>query len=351
MKDLYNERYELLKNGESFVLATLFNSEGSSPRTAGAKMIIKGDNTIVGTVGGGLLEAKIISDGREVLKSEVAIQRDYKLDGIDKGGIDMVCGGSVSALIEYIDAGLPENLKLYEEVVSCLKKGEKAFFIRSFLNNCCKVENYFYKNNELISDSYSLEKKEIEAIVKDVLCRDLQVIRDKDKFILVEPIWSGGTVYIFGAGHVSQKLADLTNRIDFRTFVLDDRAEFANRERFPYADEIEVVESFNNCFEGLNIDSDSLIVIVTRGHLHDLTVIKEALKTDAYYIGMIGSSRKREMTYKALELEGFTAEDFARVHSPIGLEIYAETPEEIAISIAAEMIKVRGEKTLNKLCL
>ena len=160
---------------------------------------------------------------------------------------------------------------------------------------------------------------------------------------LVEPSFVPGTVYLFGAGHVSQQVVPLARLVDFRTVVMDDRSEFANRERFPIADEILTLSSFDNSMRDLNMGEDSYIVIVTRGHLHDKTVLEQALRTNARYIGMIGSRTKRDRIYGELEAQGFTAKDVARVHAPIGTKIRAETPEEIGISIVGELILARSE--------
>jgi xanthine dehydrogenase accessory factor len=159
----------------------------------------------------------------------------------------------------------------------------------------------------------------------------------------VEPLCSDGTVYIFGAGHIGQKLAQLTQFVGFRTVVLDDREEFANRELLGPVDRIVTLKSFDEAIEELNIDEESYLAIVTRGHIHDKTVLGQALRTRARYIGMIGSRKKRDATYAALTEEGFSAQDFTRVHSPIGLNIGGETPEEIAVSIVAELIRTRAQ--------
>ena len=160
--------------------------------------------------------------------------------------------------------------------------------------------------------------------------------------ILADPVSAAGTVYIFGAGHVSLALARLTTMVDFRTVVLDDRRQFASKERFPKADDVHVLENFKAALEGLFIDPNSYMVIVTRGHSHDKTVLAQALRSTAGYIGMIGSRRKRAAIYDALLAEGFTQADLDRVHSPIGLAIGAETPEEIAVSIIGELIAKRA---------
>jgi xanthine dehydrogenase accessory factor len=237
------------------------------------------------------------------------------------------------------------NIQIYEIVVKCIENREKASIIRKFCNDGRTI-NYLYKNGEIIFNSNDIEKEVIEKYSDTVRYRDLLLIREEDASVLIEPICNLGKLYILGAGHVSQKLADLAKKIDFMVTVVDYRAEFANKERFPTTDEIIVPDSFEGCFKQLKVDKDSYIVIVTSGHLFDLTALKQSLKTDAYYIGMIGSRRKRNVVYEALKQEGFTLDDFNKVYNPIGLEIGAETPEEIAVSIAAELIKVRRERMI-----
>jgi xanthine dehydrogenase accessory factor len=160
--------------------------------------------------------------------------------------------------------------------------------------------------------------------------------------ILLEPIFSEPAVYIFGGGHVSEQLASLAKKVHFKVVVIDDREMFANRERFPEADEV-IVSEFERCFDQLNIDDSSYIVIVTRGHLYDGFVLEQALKSNARYIGMIGSKKKIRTLYQNLMQKGMTKETLDRVYAPIGIDINSETPEEIAVSIVAELIKVRGE--------
>jgi len=161
----------------------------------------------------------------------------------------------------------------------------------------------------------------------------------EDYDLLVEPIRKPNTAYLLGAGHVALPTAHMAALVGFRVVVLDDREAFANTARFPEAHAVRVLADFERPFEGLQVDRDSFIVIVTRGHLHDKTALAQALKTDAAYIGMIGSRRKRDQIFKRLLAEGFSEADLRRVHSPIGLNIGAETPEEIAVSIVAEMIE------------
>ncbi len=150
------------------------------------------------------------------------------------------------------------------------------------------------------------------------------------------------TAYIFGAGHVGLALEPVLRYVNFKTVVIDDREEYANRERFPEAAEVKVLPDFKHSFDEIQTDENSYIVIVTRGHMGDYDVLKDALKQKSAYVGMIGSRKKNAMLFDMLRKEGYSEDDIARVHAPIGLSIKAETPEEIAISIAAEMIQVRA---------
>jgi xanthine dehydrogenase accessory factor len=150
------------------------------------------------------------------------------------------------------------------------------------------------------------------------------------------------TAFIFGAGHVGQALEPILRYVGFVTKVIDDRPDFSSRERFPDADEVMVIDSFLDAYRGMETDENSYIIIVTRGHSGDYDVLKQTLKRTTAYIGMIGSRSKVAEVYRMLREDGFAQEELDRVYSPIGTNIFAETPEEIAISIAGEMIKVRA---------
>jgi xanthine dehydrogenase accessory factor len=159
----------------------------------------------------------------------------------------------------------------------------------------------------------------------------------------VEPLRPEDVVHIFGAGHISTFVAPLAKMVGFRVVVIDDRQEFANRDRFPHADDI-LLLPFSEAWNAISLTRSSYLVIVTRGHAHDTTVLRGAVREDVAYVGMIGSRRKRNVVYRALMGEGVPPELLDRVHSPIGLDIGAETPEEIAVSIVGELISVRAER-------
>ena len=170
----------------------------------------------------------------------------------------------------------------------------------------------------------------------------IEYIDAKKPESFIEEFDKKATVFIFGGGHVGQALEPILRYVNFATRVIDDRPDFANRERFPEADEVVVIDSFLDAYQGMETDENSYIVIVTRGHSADYDVLKQTLNRTTAYIGMIGSKNKVAEVYRMLREDGFSQTELDRVYSPIGTSIFAETPEEIAISIAGEMIKVRA---------
>src|SRR6202043_991953 len=157
--------------------------------------------------------------------------------------------------------------------------------------------------------------------------------------IFVEPILPQPMLYLFGGGHVSTAVTRVAHQAGFAIGIVDDREAFANLDRFPMASEI--YSTYEDAFAKIRPNPSSYLLIVTRGHKDDMRVLAWAVRTDARYIGMIGSKRKVISVYKALEAEGYSPDEFDRVHAPVGLDIGALAPEEIAVSIAAELIAVR----------
>jgi xanthine dehydrogenase accessory factor len=167
--------------------------------------------------------------------------------------------------------------------------------------------------------------------------------------VFIEPILSLPSLYICGGGHIGLVLAKIGKLLGFRVIVIDDRPEYANAERFPDADQT-IVSEYKDVFANVNVGRSGYIVIVTHGHKGDEVVLAGALGTSARYTGMIGSKKKVEATYARLRKKGFSQEQLSGVHSPIGLKIYAQTPEEIAISIMSEIIAVRRTPPEQQIC-
>lgn len=343
--DIYDSMYELLQKKESFCLATILHKTGSTPRGEGAKMIIKKDFSIIETIGGGLTEALTIKLCRDLFKNKSSVVKYYNLSNTEASSLGLVCGGEQKVLVEYIDSEDSKTVDMFTKLKELKDKCVDFVLVTQIEKE--EGKEYYNHNKWICTETgiYGEENNDVHSVFKKIRenFKDLQMNIEETSggIYLTEPVQNCETVYIFGAGHVSQKLAQITKIIGLRTVVLDDRSDFANRERFKDADDIIVTENFDNICRHVNIGSNSYVVIVTRGHAYDKEVLGQALETKAKYIGMIGSRSKRQFVYNKLLEEGFTQEDIDRVHSPIGLDIYAETPEEIAVSIAAEIIKIK----------
>jgi xanthine dehydrogenase accessory factor len=252
--DIFAEIAKLRKQGRKAALATIIQVQGSIPSYETSKILIRDDGSIVGTVGGGCVEAEVWSVAQDVMREEKPRRLHFNLNANPEYDNGLVCGGSLD--------------------------------------------------------------------------------------IFVEPILSTPTLYLFGGGHVSLSISKVANLAGFDTVIADDREAFANHERFPDAMETHAGE-WRQIFPRLKPNEFSYLVIATRGHKGDLECLRWAISAPARYIGMVGSKRKLAEFYKVLESEGVTVAQLERVHSPVGLDIGALTPEEIAVSVVAEMIAVR----------
>jgi xanthine dehydrogenase accessory factor len=252
--DIYEEIVSLRRQGRRGAVATIVNVRGSIPSFETAKMLVRDDGSIAGTIGGGCVEAEVWQASREVMESEKPRSLTFNLNQNPKYDTGLVCGGTLD--------------------------------------------------------------------------------------IFVEPILPPALLYIFGAGHVSLSLYKVANGAGFDVTVVDDRERYARRERFPEAKEV-IAEDFANAMGQLTPNESSYIVIVTRGHRDDMRVLRWAVQTQARYVGMIGSKRKIITIFRELTNDGISAHLFEKVHAPIGLDIGAITPEEIAVAITAELIAVR----------
>lgn len=349
LNNIWRKMLNLLTKGEDFVTATIFSKSGSAPRTAGAKMLIRADGSILGTIGGGKLEGEARDLAQEIFQSKSSRLENFDLTGHNAEDMDMICGGTGEVFLDYYDSREEKSIEIYQELVNLMDNKEKCWLITSFPKGEKIIPNReqaLVKEDGRIIGQLTCELEFLEKLISGPAKVSIHSEALKDLRILIEPIRDMGTVYIFGAGHVSQQIAPVAHRVGFRTVVLDDRAEYACKERFPFS-ELILLDSFNDPLPYLSINDSSYLVIVTRGHLHDKKILGELLRIPSAYLGMIGSRRKRDLIYKTLEEDGFAKEEFLRVHSPIGLDIAADTPEEIAISIVAELIQVRAKREQN----
>jgi xanthine dehydrogenase accessory factor len=258
--DIYEQIVQLRREGRRGAVATITNVRGSIPSFQTAKMLVRDDGSIAGTIGGGCVEAEVWQAAREVMEQEKPRTLTFNLNNDPKYDTGLVCGGTLE--------------------------------------------------------------------------------------IFIEPVLPPALLYIFGAGHVAYNLYRVAGIAGFDVIVVDDRESYANRDRFPDAREV-IADDFDRVTQSLHIPESAYIVIVTRGHRDDMRILRWAVNLNARYLGMIGSRRKTIAIYKELEKQGIPSEKFANVHAPIGLEIGAVTPEEIAVAIVAEMIAVRRHVTAN----
>lgn len=352
MKEIYSKIVELFEKNRVSALATITYQSGSSPRGAGTKMLIMEDGSYVGTIGGGLLENFVMEKAAHVLGNFAPLRFSYRMEGDEVDEAEMTCGGNVEIFIEPLTSENPLNLKIYREITKIIKDhgaGLLATVIdpaRWYDGHVPKM--FIKKNGEKIGD-LSLNPE----ITSESMQRNLNRFIDERRpvkiaggeqdagDIFLEPVVSNPDVYIFGGGHVSKQITPLAAGVGFDVEVIDDRPEWSDPASFPDARKVHTCV-FDNVMNRLAINESSYLVIVTRGHAHDKTVLEQALRTPAKYIGMIGSKRKVALTFKTLLKEGFAQDDIDRVFSPIGIEIGAETPQEIAVSVVAELIKVRA---------
>lgn len=344
MTDFCRTVVEALRADMTIVAATLISHEGSTPRTAGARMLVYPDGGAKGTIGGGAYEGESIAAALRLLRSGAREEGDgnapalalhFSLQGaLD---MDMVCGGRVLVLLELLR---PEKLALFEAAAQAEAEGEAFAFALSL----------FFPSNAL--DGEARGDAAVPGVIRrarlshDAVGEKGPRLRPEGDHLLLEDIFPARPrLLLFGAGHVSRATAFLAASCGFAVTVLDDRSEFLSEGRFPSAGRV-LLPSLEE--EAIRVwlrrhpqSPDSALVILTRGHSFDKEALAAALETEAGYIGMIGSRNKRDQVYARLEREGHAPERLRQVRCPVGLDIGAETPEEIAVSILAEIIAWR----------
>lgn len=330
---VYEAVLEHLKEGKRGAVATVVNKAGAAPREEGAKMFIGEGGRIAGTIGGGRLEAEIEQKALADMGRKDGVLINFRMNAREVADNGMLCGGDVDILIEPV---LENHREVYEKVSECLAKGTRAFVVTRFGRGGLLHKTLVSYREGMCGDP--MDETELAEL------RDFwneKRVRMVGGDTLVEPLSILPHLYIFGAGHVSHYLAKVARMVDFNVSVIDDRAEFANAERFPDADRV-IVADFREVFRDLEFTGSEYVVIVTRGHAHDAAVLEEAVKRPTRYTGMIGSKRKVGIVLDHLRAKGVSEDVLRSVYAPIGIDINSETPQEIAISIVAELIKVRG---------
>lgn len=346
MENLFSEIDKCLQKGQRTVLARIIRQVGSAPRTTGTKCLILEDGTLKGTIGGGRLEYQVLEKAKETFKKGLSCILPMRLTGKEVAQTEMLCGGVVDVYLEPI---YPENKvakDIYHEIAALTAEGGTGVLLTQILegtpyrHSACRA---LLKEDGTAFGTLETDPKAGNQELLKFLKTRRTILKESESGgtpLFVEPIKPEDILYLFGAGHISTYVAPLAKMARFKLVVIDDREEFAHKKRFPFADEI-IVAPVTDAFDRIDITASSYVAIVTRGHIHDRDVLRKALANPGGYIGMIGSRRKRDIIYKSLMEEGVTTDQLNRVHCPIGLNIGGETPEEIAISIVAELIQTR----------
>lgn len=329
MQKLFAILQELLTRGRSAVLATVTAGRGSVPRGAGARMLVTEEGRAYGTIGGGAVEHEAILRAQALLPGGGNASEVFRLYPNQVKDLGMVCGGEVEVWFRRFDE---KDLPLAEKALALFRE-KTAFWLVCGISvegpaALCRPEGVLWGAAvpPAVLESLGPKPSNIEA---------------GGARWFSERMLSPARVYLFGGGHVSQALAPALAAAGFRCTVLEDREEFCQPELFPGAEEVRLID-MARVSDAADITADDYVVIMTRGHRDDLLIQAQVLRTPARYIGVIGSRKKKAAVFSKLREMGFTDADLDRVITPIGLAIGAETPAEIAVSIAAQLIQVRN---------
>ena len=335
MKELFEALLAALRRGETAALCTILGASGSAPRGAGAKMAVFADGSTIGTVGGGAVELRTIEMAKEAILRKKSLIHGFSLAKNQIEDLGMICGGNVTIYIQILKPENADIISFLEEVCELFGKNENSWL----LYELCGGE---VAQMDIYTKARGLRRMTLDDAALAKLLTSQPVYQAGEPAYYAEPVVLAGTAYIFGGGHVGAALAPVLHYVGFEVTVYDNRAELASPAHFPTAHEI-VVGDFRRIFDKVSLTADDYAVVMTPGHQADYEILEQVLRTPATYIGCIGSRKKVALTRERLAAAGFSQQDIDRVHAPIGLPILAETPEEIAISVAAEMIRHRAE--------
>lgn len=331
MRSMFQQIHKRLIAGEKLVLVTVTAASGATPRGAGARMLVGSEGRICGTIGGGAVEYRSEQVAKQVLESGISRDQDFSLNREDVQNLGMICGGEVHVYFHYIPAG-------DESVIALSREAERIFETGAAL---WLLMNISGGKLSLYTKEGGVWGAPVPIGLAGQLSRRPKLVESDGAAYLVEQINSPGRVYIFGCGHVSRELQPVLTHLGFRCVMMDDRAEFARRELFPTAEDVRVVD-FERIDEFAAIGEEDYVCIMTRGHAYDTVIQAQVLRRRPCYVGVIGSRKKAAGVRMALKRDyGMCDDELDLITTPIGLEIDAETPAEIAISIAGQMIQVR----------
>jgi xanthine dehydrogenase accessory factor len=349
MIDLVTEIIAALKNDETVALATIIGSSGSTPLPPGSMLLVRnGGRTVLGTVGGGAVEGGVITESIHVLEgTEESVIREFELSEVGTE-LGMICGGRVDVLIERI---APAHLARFSQFADARDEQGTCIFLRGIVKKSGVVHRMMLVDataNPVLASALTEFCEEcgvsVNALLPALQRADRHEVVERvaglHGEIIIQPIVGTQPLIIFGGGHIGRLLSKCAALAGFSVTVVDDRADYAQPDRFPDAD-CTIADRWSASFGRLKFTPATSIVIVTSGHKSDAEVLRQSVTNEVRYIGMIGSRKKVGATFSQLLNDGVPVDLLQRVHAPIGLDIGAVTAEEIAISIVAELIRVR----------
>ena len=333
--ELWAEAARLARSATPAAVATVARQRGSLPMASDAKMLVTAEGRRCGTVGGGCVEADVVRQALETLEQGTPGFARHTLNADAAGDIGLSCGGTVDLFLEPVFPST-EMARLFDAVATGIAARSTVTVLTGLKWNGGPEKVALVDRRRVVVGA----GERLVALAGTSEGRPGGVLVDEEHSVFVEWIPRMPRVIIFGAGHVGTAIARVAADAGFHVVITDDREDFANKDKVPEAHEI-IVGDFNSVLDDLTIDEDDYILATTRGHSYDANIIQRTAGSRARYVGMLGSKRKRAVIWKVLAGAGVATEALERVHCPIGLEIGADTPGEIAVSVMADLIRTR----------
>lgn len=334
MKKLFSTLLQELSSNRPAVLCGIVASHGSTPRGAGAKMLVLESGKTLGTIGGGAVEYRAAQLAERLLTEQQSRFERYALTPGDVADTGMICGGDVRVYFQYFNPSDHAAREMLANALELLDAPGPSWLVTAMAGDSWRMGVYDRANG--------LRGMDIPADRLEPLLASRGTLDEGETALFAEPLTRAGSVFLFGGGHVARELAHILAMTDFRTIVYDQRAQAVTQDFFPEASALICGRFTEALAKAGPITAEDYIVIMTPGHQGDYEVLSQALRTPAKYIGCIGSKKKIAITRERLLADGFTAPDIARVHAPIGFPIGGETPAEVAVSVAAQLIACRA---------
>ena len=349
MKNIYLQITEELKLKTSLVLATVTRTSGSTPQKPGSSALFSSQGLVSGTVGGGIVEGRVKEKALEAIRSKKSGHYTFNLYNDISKTEEAICGGEISVLI---DADPGSSMSVFQQLRKSIQDripGVLITMVTGSADSPVLIYRYWFNGSSVPSMQKEFTDR-ITPVAQEMIAsgnshdyREMElVVDDKPSSVYLEPVFPPEHLIIAGAGHIGRALAHLGSFLGFEVTVIDDRSEYANKDNIPDADHL-IVEEIGRVMSELKMADDTYVVIVTRGHKDDAGALKPCIGSALAYTGMIGSRKKvMAMRENFIEKGIATREQWDKIHTPIGLDIGSQTVEEIAVSIAAQLIHVRN---------